>query len=271
MTRPVAASDWPKRPHRSPPRHRLLTVPLARKARFAPARPALAPTWASSLFSPQLTAIMSLSPSQMRALSRAKTIWKTSVTRRACAARHERSAKLSRLTALHGGPPRSFAPSCASTAGNLAREPQPAVAHRAPERCRRRWRTLTRCRRTRRGKCGAAVAEAISIARIIMGCRRRMACRRIRRQSRVTDLVDRSCRLELRAAPPQPGVTYSIGRAPGPPDVDAAKQEQPNHVDEMPVPGGELEPDMVPGVNWPLSARMRQTKRKITPIMTCAP
>src|SRR5215510_10196289 len=31
----------------------------------------------------------------------------------------------------------------------------------------------------------------------------------------------------------------------GAPDVDAAEQEQPDHVDEVPVPGGELEAEML--------------------------
>src|SRR6266849_4482011 len=29
------------------------------------------------------------------------------------------------------------------------------------------------------------------------------------------------------------------------PDIDADEQEQPHHVDEMPVPGGEFEPEML--------------------------
>src|SRR5205809_7086917 len=30
------------------------------------------------------------------------------------------------------------------------------------------------------------------------------------------------------------------------PDIDAGEQEQPHHVDEMPIPGGELEAEMLP-------------------------
>src|SRR5689334_8711006 len=40
-------------------------------------------------------------------------------------------------------------------------------------------------------------------------------------------------------------------RAPGSPDVDAGEKEQPNHVDEMPIPGGELKPDVVSGREGP--------------------
>src|SRR5947207_5216064 len=29
------------------------------------------------------------------------------------------------------------------------------------------------------------------------------------------------------------------------PHIDASEQEQPHHVDEMPIPGGELEPEML--------------------------
>src|SRR5436853_3785865 len=35
-------------------------------------------------------------------------------------------------------------------------------------------------------------------------------------------------------------------RAPAAPDVDRGEQEQPDDVDEMPVPGGRLEPEMLP-------------------------
>src|ERR1700731_3125762 len=35
--------------------------------------------------------------------------------------------------------------------------------------------------------------------------------------------------------------------AAGAPDIDAAEQEQPHHVDEVPVPGGELEAEMLLG------------------------
>src|SRR5918997_495618 len=35
--------------------------------------------------------------------------------------------------------------------------------------------------------------------------------------------------------------------AAGAPDIDADEQEQPDHVDEVPVPGGELEAEMLGG------------------------
>src|SRR5580658_2486732 len=49
-------------------------------------------------------------------------------------------------------------------------------------------------------------------------------------------------RLQARAALPRRPLDC---RAPGAPQVDAAEQEQPNDVDEMPVPGRELEPDVM--------------------------
>src|SRR4051812_730880 len=36
-----------------------------------------------------------------------------------------------------------------------------------------------------------------------------------------------------------------VRRAPAAPDVDADEQEQPHHIDEMPIPGGRLEPEML--------------------------
>src|SRR6185312_16806074 len=49
--------------------------------------------------------------------------------------------------------------------------------------------------------------------------------------------------------PPEAGAGLSRHplemRAPRSPEVNAAEQEQPHDVDEMPVPGGELEPDVV--------------------------
>src|SRR3981081_2495586 len=46
-----------------------------------------------------------------------------------------------------------------------------------------------------------------------------------------------------------------------PPDVDAGEQEQPDHVDEMPVPGGELEAEMLLRAELP-GKRARQTHRE---------
>src|SRR6185295_5292172 len=43
-----------------------------------------------------------------------------------------------------------------------------------------------------------------------------------------------------------------IRRAPAAPDVDAQEQEQPHHVDEMPVPGGRLEAEMLLRGEMPL-------------------
>src|SRR5215471_17428991 len=39
--------------------------------------------------------------------------------------------------------------------------------------------------------------------------------------------------------------------AAGAPDIDADEQEQPHHVDEMPVPGGELEAEVLLGREMP--------------------
>src|ERR1700737_667435 len=38
---------------------------------------------------------------------------------------------------------------------------------------------------------------------------------------------------------------YADPTATGGPDIDADEQEQPDHVDEVPVPGGELEAEML--------------------------
>src|SRR3546814_13615733 len=49
-------------------------------------------------------------------------------------------------------------------------------------------------------------------------------------------------------SPPANGRGISVlFSAPAAPDVDGEEQEQPNHVDDMPVPGGRLDADMVPG------------------------
>jgi hypothetical protein len=61
------------------------------------------------------------------------------------------------------------------------------------------------------------------------------------------------------------------GGAPRPPDVDGGEQEQPDHVDEVPVPGGEFKAEVLLRRKVPASARIRQTIRKIVPMMTCAP
>src|SRR3546814_10349837 len=56
-------------------------------------------------------------------------------------------------------------------------------------------------------------------------------------------------------SPPANGRGISvIFSAPAAPDVDGEEQEQPHHVDKMPVPGGRLEPDMVPGLEVALVA-----------------
>src|SRR5215472_1793940 len=40
-------------------------------------------------------------------------------------------------------------------------------------------------------------------------------------------------------------VHHALGVDAGAPDVDAGEEEQPDHVDEVPVPGGELESEML--------------------------
>ena len=55
------------------------------------------------------------------------------------------------------------------------------------------------------------------------------------------------------------------------PDINAGEQEQPDHVDKMPVPGGGLEAEMPLRVKCPAMAWYRITVRKIVPMMTCAP
>src|SRR6516225_4717752 len=44
---------------------------------------------------------------------------------------------------------------------------------------------------------------------------------------------------------------HAEAAATGTPDVNADEQEQPHHVDEMPVPGGELEAEMLLGREMP--------------------
>ena len=55
------------------------------------------------------------------------------------------------------------------------------------------------------------------------------------------------------------------------PHIDAGEEEQPDDVDEMPVPGGRLEAEMLARGKWPVKARNRQTIRKIVPMMTWKP
>jgi hypothetical protein len=61
------------------------------------------------------------------------------------------------------------------------------------------------------------------------------------------------------------------GRRAGAPDVDGGEQEQPDHVDEVPVPGSGLETEVLLRGVGPLIARIRQTSRKIVPTMTWKP
>src|SRR5271168_71877 len=56
-------------------------------------------------------------------------------------------------------------------------------------------------------------------------------------------MAERRCG-PLRSGRPLPRRAFNR-RAPGPPDVDAAEQEQPDDVDKMPIPGCELESDVV--------------------------
>src|SRR5579863_1447377 len=110
------------------------------------------------------------------------------------------------------------------------------------------------------GKCAATAApEAISIARIIIGVPKTNGMPSTWAPTVTSRVTRTSCR------PVIPARTFSSGsvigapsretpdlsghalemRAPRSPEVDATEQEQPDDVDEMPVPGGELEPDMV--------------------------
>src|SRR5580700_4936524 len=45
--------------------------------------------------------------------------------------------------------------------------------------------------------------------------------------------------------PPPSAVPVSLHHHAGTPDIDAGEQEQPHHVDEVPVPSGEFEPQML--------------------------
>src|SRR5205809_5450186 len=45
---------------------------------------------------------------------------------------------------------------------------------------------------------------------------------------------------------PERRMSPRVRRAPAAPDVDRREQEQPDDVDEMPIPGGRLEPEMLP-------------------------
>ena len=60
-------------------------------------------------------------------------------------------------------------------------------------------------------------------------------------------------------------------RQTGTPDIDAGEQEQPHHVDEMPVPGGEFEAEVLGRREVAGMARNRQTIRKIVPMITWKP
>ena len=55
------------------------------------------------------------------------------------------------------------------------------------------------------------------------------------------------------------------------PDVDAGEQEQPDDVDEVPVPGRRLEAEVRPRREGTADRANRQTSRKIVPMSTCAP
>src|SRR5688572_12853988 len=49
-------------------------------------------------------------------------------------------------------------------------------------------------------------------------------------------------------SPEEPGaILAGVRRAPAAPDIDGDEQEQPHDIDEMPVPGGGLEPEMLLG------------------------
>ena len=74
------------------------------------------------------------------------------------------------------------------------------------------------------------------------------------------------------AAPgPAPRSSAVRRRAPAAPDVDGDEQEQPHDVDEVPVPGGRLEAEMLLGGEVALVGAARQTIRKMVPMMTWEP
>ena len=53
--------------------------------------------------------------------------------------------------------------------------------------------------------------------------------------------------------------------------VDAGEEEQPDHVHEMPVPGGGFEAEVAGRDEMAAIARTRQTIRKSVPMITCRP
>jgi hypothetical protein len=52
------------------------------------------------------------------------------------------------------------------------------------------------------------------------------------------------------------------------PNVDRSEQEQPDHVDEVPIPGGSFEAGVLAGRGDSAYKRNRQTARKIVPMKT---
>ena len=57
----------------------------------------------------------------------------------------------------------------------------------------------------------------------------------------------------------------------GAPDIDEGEQEQPDHVDEVPVPGGGLEAEMLLGREVAGQRADQADVRKIVPMMTWKP
>src|SRR5271163_111836 len=131
-----------------------------------------------------------------------------------------------------------------------------------------RWRTLTSLPTVAHpaGKCAlTASPEAISITRIIIGVpktngmpstwaptvssrvtttslRPVMPTRTFSSGSVIPGSVDEAASRRRAAALPRRALDR---RAPRPPDINAAEEEQPDDVDEMPIPGGELESEVV--------------------------
>ena len=57
----------------------------------------------------------------------------------------------------------------------------------------------------------------------------------------------------------------------GAPDVDAGEEEQPDHVDEVPVPGSRLKAEVLLRREGAIDRSDETDRRKIVPMITCAP
>src|SRR5690348_18323231 len=71
------------------------------------------------------------------------------------------------------------------------------------------------------------------------------ASRRTRHEPRSAGNYRQAPSRATNAPPPAARGSPGVRRAPAAPDVDGGEQEQPHHVDEMPVPGRRLEPEML--------------------------